>query len=278
MQLGVYSLITHDCTVEKTAKLVAEIGYAGIEWTVDYPDALWDGKSNWHIDTTDLENSARAARQAARENGLAVTVVCPRCRCTELDGLRLGMQAAQLTGAFAVRVLPSLYDGTRPYGQLFDQARAALKALERMARDMGVKALLEIHNGTIAASTAATRRLLDGFDPECLGAIFDPGNMVREGMENWRMAIEMLGPYVQHVHVKDIGWLRDKAGRWHYVDMALDEGMVDWKQVIEGLRSIGYEGFLSIEDFRGGRLVKSAGLSTRQKLQEDYDYLKALLK
>jgi sugar phosphate isomerase/epimerase len=187
------------------------------------------------------------------------------------------MGVAKLAGAPAIRVMAPSYDGHVPFGDLLEKGRAAYERVEQMARDSGVRALVELHHGLITASASGTRRLLEGRAPDWVGAMFDPGNMMREGMENWRMGIEILGPYLRHVHVKNGRWVRDSSGRWGVESASLAHGMVDWKEVVGGLKSAGYEGFLDIEDFRGGYACKPVGITTRDKLQEDYDYLAALL-
>jgi sugar phosphate isomerase/epimerase len=277
MRLGVYSLVTPDYDIEDAADLVADLGYSGIEWTMDYPNALWDGHSKWHISTGDLKGTARRAREAAQRAGLATVGLGPRCDCFQGDLVRQALEAAGLVGAGGIRVHAPAYDGSMPCDELLARGREALAGLEEDARRSGVNVWVEIHNGRFSASASATRRLLEGLSPDWIGAILDPGNMVREGMENWRMAIEALGPYVQHVHVKDCGWFRGGDGTWSTRSMALADGMVDWPQVIEGLRSIGYQGFLNMEDFRTGYASVSPELPTREMLRQDIEYLGSLL-
>ncbi len=277
MRLGVYSLVTPDYTVEETAELVAEIGYEGIEWTVDYANAVWDGTSKWHISTDNLEESARAAREAAQSHGLTIVGLGTGGDCFETETIRRNMEAAKLVGAPAIRVMAPRYDGSVQFDELFERARAAYQTVEQMARDSGVRALVELHHGLICPSASGARRLLEGRDPQWLGAMLDPGNMIHEGRENWKMAVEILGPYLKHVHVKDARWVRSPEGEWTAEWASLAEGMVDWEEVIAALRSVGYEGFLDLEDLRGGWARKPVGITTRQKLQEAYDYLSPLL-
>jgi len=277
MQLGVYSLVTPDYRTEEAAELIAEIGYTGVEWTVDYQRAHWDGKSNWHIDSGNLKESARIAREASEKNGLTIVSLGTRFNCLELDRVRHGFRIAQEVGAPSMRVMAPGYDGSTHYDELLARARECYATIQEEAERFGVQALVEIHNGLICPSAAATRRLVDGLDPRWIGVIFDPGNMIREGMENWKMAVEMLGPYLATVHVKDAGWLRNAEGRWTCDNMGLEEGMVDWPAVIEALRSVGYDGWLDVEDFRGGWAQASEEFPTRWKLEQDFAYLSGLL-
>jgi sugar phosphate isomerase/epimerase len=99
--------------------------------------------------------------------------------------------------------------------------------------------------------------LVKDFDPKCIGVIYDPGNMIVEGRESWKMGLELLGDYLAHVHVKNLLWQygeEDYRGNkcergWHWAWADMDKGMVDWQEVIRTLKATGYKGYLSLEDF-----------------------------
>jgi sugar phosphate isomerase/epimerase len=276
MKLGVYSLVTPDYETEEAAELIADIGYQGVEWTVDYPRAVWDGVSRWHINTDEMEKTAVAARNAAEQNGLTIPSLGTRCHCMDLAGVRKCMEVARRVGAMGIRVAVPHYDGSTHHEELFARTREAYAAVEKLAKQMGVRALIEMHFGLISASASATCRILEGRDPAWVGVLYDPGNMVYEGFENYKMGVEMLRPYLHHVHAKSAGWVR-KDAKWAVENMSLSEGMVDWPAVIAALKSVGYEGFIDIEDFRGGYACKPVGITTRDKLREDFEYLSSLL-
>jgi sugar phosphate isomerase/epimerase len=277
MQLGVYSLITPDYNIQDTAALIAEIGYTGVEWAVDYPKAVWDGESNWHISTLDLDATVEAARSASEAHGLTIVGLGTRCNCFELEKVRDYMGVARKVGSPTIRVMAPGYDGKTHIDELLAKARDAFAKVESMARDSGIRALLELHHGLIVPSASAARRLLDGCDPQWVGAMYDPGNMINEGMENWKMAAEILGPYLQHVHVKSGGWVRGDDGRWRCEAMSLAEGMIDWQVVVDALKSVGYDGYLDLEDLRGGWACVPVGITTREKLQQACDHLTPML-
>jgi sugar phosphate isomerase/epimerase len=117
------------------------------------------------------------------------------------------------------------------------------------------------------------RRILEGFDPEAVGAIVDPGNMIHEGFENWKLGLDILGPYLAHVHVKNAMWvLQDKPEGGPFVWEArwsqLREGVGNWKTLRGALHDAGYDSWLSLEDF--------ADMPIREKLADALAYLKSL--
>lgn len=95
----------------------------------------------------------------------------------------------------AVRVTSARHDGNTHYDQLLKETTDGLERVQRPSRETGVKALIEVHFGTIIPSASAAYRLVNQFDPQHVGVILDPANMILEGRENWEMGIEILGEH-----------------------------------------------------------------------------------
>lgn len=277
MKLGVYSIVLPDYHREEAAAKVAEIGYTGIEWTVGYPDRVFDSGQQWHVSLEDLEEDAPRAREAAERYGLEIPSLGTSADTGDFEKIQRLMRGAVAMGAPMLRIGSAGYDGSTHYDELRETVIENYRTIEQMAADHGVKALIEIHSNTICPSASATMRILEHFDPEHLGAILDPGNMVIEGMESWRMAVEILGPYLAHVHAKNMSWVRDDEGEWTWENASLEDGIADFEAIIAALAEYDYQGYIDLEDFRGGYCVRPEGITTEQKLQEAYDYLSRLL-
>ena len=124
--------------------------------------------------------------------------------------------------------------------------------------------------GNIMPSASLAWRLVEGFPPERVGVIYDPGNMVVEGYECYKMGMELLGDHLAHVHVKngsmEKGPVRpDGTQEWKRMWAPLKEGIADWRQILADL----YEGYLSSENFSEEPL--------EEKLAGDARYVRALL-
>jgi sugar phosphate isomerase/epimerase len=151
-----------------------------------------------------------------------------------------------------------------------------MERVQELGGRFGIKALIEMHMNMIAPSAGLARRLVEGFDPERIGVIFDPGNMVYEGYEQYRMGLEVLGEYLAHVHVKNAVWERNPNQKnatdpaWRTVSAPMREGFANWPQVIADLKSVGYDGWLSFEDF-------SQSAPTEELLADNIAYIKSLL-
>jgi sugar phosphate isomerase/epimerase len=129
--------------------------------------------------------------------------------------------------------------------------------------------------GTAAVSAARTIELLRDFDPDHIGAIFDVPNMIRVGLEDSRMGLELLGPHLVHGHIGNgtpEAGARDGQGalQWSWVFSRLKEGVANIAQIIGDLKSVGYKGYISLEDFSPAR--------DEDKLRDQGVYLQTLIR
>lgn len=274
-RLSVFTVMLPDLTPEEGAAEVAAAGYDGIEWRVaPHREALRDhAPSFWGNNRCTLEptpDDARRAGELAVEHGLAVPglgAYPPPGRLDLVDDL---VDFARSCGAPQIRVLPfPMGDGT--YARAFEQSRDYLADIEAVVRRAGVRAVVEIHHQTIAPSASLARRLVDGFDPEFVGVIHDAGNMAFEGFEDYRIGLEVLGPYLAHVHVKNTRFgAPDASGTARPWFSPFDDGVVDFDALFSALRATGYEGWVSVEDF-------GYTSTSREALRDDAAFVRAAI-
>ncbi|MBI4024374.1 MAG: sugar phosphate isomerase/epimerase [Verrucomicrobia bacterium] len=277
MKLGVYSILLPTDSIEQAVERAAKHGFQGIEWTVGYPPKPGGASGEWHLRLDNFKEDAQRAGHAARSAGIEIVSLGVKgLHFNQTELIRRVAEAALLMGCRQFRVGTGGYDPARPYAQMFDEARRGLDALQKLGRELGIRFLFEMHAGTIHPSASAMFRLIEGFDPQRIGVIYDPGNMILEGMERWLWSVELLRDHIAHVHVKDYGW-GFKNGRWEAEPAAFGQGLADWTEIIAALRKIGYAGCLHTEDFRGGYCVKPVGISEDQKLAEAHSFFGKLI-
>lgn len=263
MKLSVFTVATPDLTPEQLVVTAKEAGLNGVEWRfAEVPEAAANDKpSFWgnNLCTLNPESTAQELlhyKQITEEQGLEIVSLTPYLNVDDLEATEQVFRSAALLGAKTIRVGVARYDGTVPYPELFGRTSRYLKEAERMAKQYGVKGLVETHHATIAPSAGLAYRLVSACDPDHIGVLYDPGNMIHEGYEHFKMGMELLGPYLAHVHVKNTAWARngsreDGTARWQSAWAPLAEGIVSFKEVFEYLRAVRYEGYLGIEDFSG---------------------------
>jgi sugar phosphate isomerase/epimerase len=282
MKLSVFTVSTPDLTPEQLAAAAKQAGIDAIEWRYKEvaDDALQEAPSFWRNNLCSISPFGDQAhlegfKKAAEAHGLETLSVTPYLQAGDVEGTEKVLAAARQLGARFIRVGVPGYDRTKHVRELIELELSYLKEVAPLCKQYGIKGLLETHHGTIAASASATLRLCEGFDPDSIGVLYDPGNMVYEGFENYRMGMELLGPYLAHVHVKNAGWdvsgtTQDGSVIWKCGWKPLKGGVVPIAGMIEDLKAVGYEGYLGIEDF-------SNELPSKEMLQHFADYMRSLL-
>lgn len=259
MRFAVFTVGLPEHSPEEAAVLLADLGFDGIEWRViDEPP--WDGEpSFWFgnrctLPLSTLVDDAPRIRALADAHGLAMPNLGTYVPCSDVAAVERALLCAAALGAPAARVMLPDYDGSVPYVPLCDEARRQWDTVAALAERHGVRALLELHMGTIIPSASAAAAFLDGRDPVHVGVIHDAGNMVFEGHERYRMSLEVLGPYLAHVHLKNASWSPlgtrpDGSTQWFASFAPLTSGIVDVPALLRALRATGYDGWISFEDF-----------------------------
>lgn len=232
MELCLFSSALPGWDAPRVARAALDAGLTAVEWGIGTGQAV---------------ESPRGAAAALRGLGVAAAGVCIQDGAASLTApakLRPFAALAAELGAPHVRVFaPALAQSAR--------ARDGLATVAAIAKEHGVALLVENGPGTMAPSTAQARALVDGYPPAEVGVLYDPGNMVIEGHVDPRLAIAELGPYLRHVHVKNVSWHRE-GGRWEWRHAALDAGLLDWSAIVTELRRATYTGRLCL-DHLGGR-------------------------
>jgi sugar phosphate isomerase/epimerase len=280
MKLSVFTVMTPDLTKEELISAAAAAGISGVEWryapisqeAASQKPSYWGNNLSTIIPGTSDEELEKL-RENVQSHGLKTISVTPYLTCGDVAGTEKVMQIAKKLDADYIRVGVPRYDGSKNYNELYAEAVNYLHHVQELSRQYGIKSLIEIHHVTIAPSTGLAHRLVSQFDPEHIGVLHDAGNMVHEGFENYRMGLELLGPYLAHVHVKNAGWERtgrivDGIEEWTCRWMPLHQGSANWKLILSDLKSVGYEGYLGLEDFSGHMDTVSLLSFLGQKVKE----------
>jgi len=293
MKFSVYTCSTPEYGIEESAALIKELGYDAVEWRVDntgdnsammayfqnlteeqkYGARYWiDNHATLNIN--DIHNECLRAKKVCDEVGLEICNLATTLR-GDIATMEATLAAAAAIGCKTVRGPMATYDPSKPYWEQFNEYREYLRSCEPMLKKYGIKFLIETHHGMMISSASSALRVLEGFDPEYYGLIYDPGNMVYEGYENYELGFEMLGDYLAHVHIKNAALVpggEDEFGatKYNQVWMPLNKGSANLAALIKALVKVGYDGVLSVEDFSNEK-------PTKEKLAECISYLKTLV-
>jgi sugar phosphate isomerase/epimerase len=264
MRLSVFTACTPWSPLPALLPAVAAAGYQGIEiglrgrsWDPAKPPNYW-GNNPAMLDWTSIADEAPALRADLDRLGLACPCIGSYADTTQRELWPKAVQAARILGAGLVRIRVPGHDAARGYAAQLAETRAAYRDLAALGAAEGLTFLIEIHDRTLCPSPSAAMRVLEGLDPAWVGVIFEPANMAAEGNESLPMAIDLLGPYLRHVHLKDVTLsIRerpDRLSRQGHNFAPLGQGILDWPGIVAALRAKGYAGWLSVENFTGAEL------------------------
>jgi sugar phosphate isomerase/epimerase len=204
------------------------------------------------VPLAELPAQAPGIARLLAAHGLACPVLAGYAGVDDFAAARALALGARALGAPLVR----LWTPAPAAGRVREQVaglRAAWSGLAEIAAGEECRFVMETHEGTLATGASACLRLIDGLDPARVGVILDVANTVRDGTEALPVAIELLGPYLAHVHVKDV-WVRTDGTLWNGLTTGfapLGEGNLRWPAIIAALAAGGYRGWLALENFTG---------------------------
>jgi sugar phosphate isomerase/epimerase len=281
MKYAVFTVGLPDLTPEQAVTTLRELGYDGVEWRVtdqspanDGTPGFWAGnRCTWPFSSF-IEDAPRIAA-VTKQAGLDMPSVGTYVTCQDLDSVERAMQGTVRLGAPQLRVAVLKYDGSESYLKVRDRALAQYRGVAELARHYNVRALIELHHGTLIPSASAAASFVYNFDPRDVGVIHDAGNMVYEGYEQYRLGLEVLGPYLAHVHLKNANWQpigtrRDGSTEWRAGWVPINKGIVDLEALFRALHGVRYDGWISFEDF-------STEQPLRDRLRDNLMYIKRVV-
>ena len=259
MKLGVIT----DCfkkPLEECMVLAAKNGFDGVQ--------IYATSGEFSPETLTEEKKAEI-KKLLKENNLEVSALCgdmggygfeiEKDNAERVEKTKRIIDLAVEFGAKAVTthigVIPS--DKTEPrYGVMLN----ALTAAGLYAKEKGVT--LAIETGPEFAKT------LLAFLKDTKGGVgvnLDPANFVMVTGQDPVQAVELLKDYIVHTHAKDgvkisddmtptevyhafaVGGVDALNACKCFKEVPLGEGQVNWKEYLSALKSVGYDGYLTIE-------------------------------
>lgn len=243
--------------------LAREAGFDGLDISDSWPLAsLGDA-------------AARQTRALAEDLGLCIPVIScmgktlchPELGEANERAIERALALAPLLGASTVNlalsiprtpgVTPVMGAAHSPGGSLgapqadFDLTSARLRRLARQATDRGLALSIELHDRSLADTSASLLRLLDGAGEANLGANPDLCNGYRAYAtppESWEAALDALAPRMNLWHVNNMQRVHfPEIERAAFVERPLHDGDVDYRLAHRKVREAGFDGWVVIE-------------------------------
>ena len=235
----------------------------------DEPYSPW-GNHKFDLTPDRLVKEGRALTARLRDPGLEPWGTVPAMNVTDPDDdIRRHLEGAAVAEAGRVRCQATGYpDGPFDYAAFVDETVGRFAHVVELARPMGLKLIIETHNGTIVAAPGLALNVCRHFSPQDVGVIFDIANFGLEGAVVPHLAVSVLGDYIDCVHIggsrrviTGVDALGAKLSTCRQCPMSeADQHLPTW---VRAIRDAGLNPPLIIEDFTpdvpgAERLRKSA--------------------
>jgi sugar phosphate isomerase/epimerase len=182
-------------------------------------------------------------------------------RKQDLKRFKECIRTAEILDCHRIRAYAGDWNGSDPtaHPEMWHRLVESLRGLGEVALQHGVIVCVENHFNTMTTSARETVRLVAEVSSDGIGALYDQANLTFTHQEGFERAIELQGPWIRHVHVKDVEILDasksvtsttvsrvDESGRGHR-SRVIGDGQLDWPRIVRRLADVGYTGALSLE-------------------------------
>lgn len=222
---------------DEFCRIACDTGFQGIElYGIDNPMFTSRGGPF-------SEYSAAATVRKMHETGLSIPCIDAVCDISAED--------ADAAAAHITECIKKASELRIPYVRVHaaesedaaaaaERSRALIGRVIGAAEEKNVGILVETCG--IFSDTLLLKDTLDTFACDSVGALWDLHNPARFRGESAEETIKNLGAYVRHVHVKD-----SEGSGENLAYCLIGEGELPIDELIDALRSINYDGFISLE-------------------------------
>jgi L-ribulose-5-phosphate 3-epimerase len=244
------NMIPKGWSFEKGLELIKGAGFDGVE--------LWLGETPWfQMNTTDAE--VEELRRKVEDAGLVVSNVSnsldpefplsardPRVREQGMRVIERQIETALQLNTDAILIVAAYVTDEVPYNEVYQRYLEGLKILGEKAAKAKVKIGCENCNSEqrFLISPREFQQFLNEVNSPFVGIHLDVGNIHDTGFaEQW---IEIHGPRITRVHVKDVMKKRGRCGHESvYTNLFLGDN--NWPAIRAAFTKVGYDGWLIAE-------------------------------
>ncbi len=223
----------HNNTFKEFCEIATDLGFKGIELHNIHNRLFTDKDGAFH------DNTARATVRKLYEMKLSLPCIDTVCNPTEKAEADASFDEISRCISIAENLhIP--YVRLKAYGNDEDAMRATVEKILPIAEEKKVTLLIETCG--MYSDTLRLREFLDSFACDNLAALWDMYSPYFENGETAETTIKNLGAYIKHVHIKDAE--KTESGAKFCL---IGEGEMPIGDMMLGLRSVNYDGFISLE-------------------------------
>ena len=250
----------------EAVRMIAEIGYEGVELLCDsphaYPPIFQDKEIKCFQDEI-----AKLRLEISNLNAFTLYSISDLYHPSWIEDNKLSRELRIIHTINCIKLAKKIgakHLSTEPGGPL-DERKTDIKYLERLFMEglNSVVPIAEEEPNLLIENSHQFLNFIENLNTDSVKLNFDIGHFYCVG-EDPSELIYKLSEYIEHFHLADIG-----ANRIHN-HLIPGEGSIDFRPVFKAIESIGYKGFVTVELYPYQLNPKEAG-------KKAYEYLYGIL-
>jgi sugar phosphate isomerase/epimerase len=218
---------------QEAAELTAEAGLNGVDCPV---------RPKGEIEPEQAAEEMPRYFEALRKRNLSLPLLTTAITSPATPHTERVLRTARALGVKFYRLGARLHAKDVPLPRQIREAKAELKDLAALNRDLGIGAIFQNHSPSgrkyLGGDLAELRELVADLDPAQVGVAFDIGHALVVHGDAWREHFDHLRPHIRVVYVKDV----TRAGTW----LPLGKGAIFQTGFFSLLRQIRYSAPISL--------------------------------
>jgi L-ribulose-5-phosphate 3-epimerase len=220
---------------KEMAKVVAEIGFDGVDLTV---------RPQGHVLPEKVEEDLPKAVEAVNKAGKKVYMLTTAITSAEDPITEKILKTASSLGIHHYRMGYGHYDESRSVEENIRSIQVKLAGLAKLNEKYSVSGEYQNHSGVakegiyFGAAIWDLAEVLKKINSKWLGSQYDIYHAYIEGANTWPIGMKLISPYIRSIDMKDFFWLK-KDGKWISETVPLGEGMVDFKRYFGFMKQYG---------------------------------------
>jgi sugar phosphate isomerase/epimerase len=234
----VFSKPLHRFSYAETARMCADAGYGGIDYTVRVPQG--------HVKPDRAAEDLPRAVEAAHAAGLKVEMITTEILSVREKHTETLLRAAAKAGVKYYRLGNFKYDPQLGVMASLEQLKPALRELAALNASLGLHGAIQNHAGArVGGPIWDLYELLRDIDPRWLGVQYDIRHATVEGAQSWPLALRLLAPWIRCTDLKDFKW-EQAPGKGTIVNVPIGEGIVPFDAYFKRVKELGIGGPMSV--------------------------------
>lgn len=236
--MHVFSKPLHWMSYTETARVIADAGFGGIDYTVRVPQG--------HVLPEKVQEDMPRAVEAAHKAGLKVEMITTEITSIRDKHAETLLRTAAKNGVKIYRLGNWTYDAKLGVMGTLEKLKPTLKELADFNASVGLHGAIQNHAGVrIGSAIWDLHPLLRDLDPRWIGLQYDIRHATAEGGQSWPLALKLMAPWIKCTDLKDFKW-EQSPGKAVIENVPIGEGIVNFDAYYKLVKELNITGPSSV--------------------------------